>query len=101
MSQLGKVIKSKNRIAKAAKIRRNEEISKMRALSLYKVRLIEDLRLVKLMFEDDKVESIKIRIPSNELSYFLNVIYSEELNEYVIAQVDENTFEVRRKEINF
>lgn len=101
MSQLLKVIKSKNRIARTAKIRRNEEISNMRALSMYRVKLMDDLRLVKMMFDDDTVDSAEIRIPKNQLSFFLKTVYSEELNEYSIIQKSEDTFEIRRKEINF
>lgn len=101
MSRLGDVIKSKNRLAKTAKRRRQEEISNMRTLSMYKVRLINDLKIVQMMFDDDDVESVKIKIPKSQLSYFLKVIYSEELGEYTISQLDENTFEVSRREVNF
>lgn len=101
MSRLGDVIKSKNRLAKTAKRRRQEEISNMRTLSMYKVRLINDLKIVQMMFDDDDVDSVKIKIPKSKLSYFLKVIYSEELGEYTISQLDENTFEVSRREVNF
>lgn len=101
MSKLLSVIKSKNRISKAAKKRRNEEISNMRALSMYKVKLVDDLKMIKMMLDDNNVDSIKIKIPKEQLTYFLKVMYSEELNEYTITQVDADVFSIGRKEINF
>lgn len=101
MSRLLSVIKSKNRIAKAVKKRRNEEISNMRALSMYKVKLIDDLKIVKMMLDDNEVDSVTIKIPKEQLNFFLKAMYSEELNEYSITQEDADLFSIGRKEINY
>lgn len=99
MSQIMNVIKNKNRVDKANKKRRNEELKSMRTETMYRARLSEDFKMVGMILEDSEVESVDIIVDQKQMSLFSKAIYNEELAEFNIVQDEEdgNRFTISRK----
>ena len=101
MSRISSVIKNKNKIEKEYRKKRSEDLSNLRADAMYRTKLNEDLRYIRLILEDEEVKSIIIAIEERLIYQFLKMMYVEEMAEYSITQVDNTHFRIGRKVINF
>ncbi len=103
MSRISEVIKNKNKIEKARKLRRKNEMISLRDASAFKAKLYDELKHIEVIFEDQDVDAIIITVPDNSIAQFNNAIYSEDLAGYNIEQSKDepNTFYIRRKYITF
>ena len=101
MSQIIRVIKSKNRLEKEKKRKINSEIRSMREMSVYRNRLNEDMKMVRMVLADEEVEAITVKLENEKtISMFMRFIYSEEFSEYVVEQMDAKRYKIRRRVIN-
>jgi len=103
MSRISEVIKNKNKVEKARKARRKNEMLTLRDKSAYKAKLYDELKHIDAILEDSDVDAILITVPDKSLAQFNTAIYSEDLVGYDIQQSEEspNKFYVRRKYIAF
>lgn len=101
MSQIRRVLKNKNRIDKENRKRRNKEIRDMREEAMYRNRLNEDMKLIKLILEDEEVSHVQVYLGTEKILYmFLKFMYLEELADYSVNQADNNHYTIGRKIIN-
>lgn len=103
MSQIRDTIKNKNKIEKARRARRKNEISTLRSKSIYKATLYDELKHVEIILQDPDINAVIIDIPESSMPQFSNAIYSEDLAGYEIEQLpgESNKFYIRRKFISF
>jgi hypothetical protein len=103
MSKIGEVLKNRDRVEKTQKARRKEEINSLRVNSAFKARLYDELKKIDMLLDSDEIDSVVITIPDEFLAKFGEAIYSEDLAEYDIQQVDgvPNQFYVKHKFIQF
>lgn len=103
MSRVSEVIKNKNKVEKARRIRRRNEMMALKNNSAFKAKLFDELKHVEVILSDSHVESITVQVPDNMLPQFSNAIYSEDLASYEVQQVngEPNKFSVRKKYIDF
>lgn len=103
MSRVSEVLKNRNRVEKTQKARRKEELNDLRIRSAFKARLYDELKKIDILLDSDEIKSIVISIPENFMSQFGEAIYSEDLAEYDIQQVEgsPNLFSVRHRIIQF
>lgn len=103
MSRIGEVLKNKNRVERANKARRKDELTKLRTRAAFNARLQEELSIVNLMLSDSDVDCVVIEVPEKYIALFSSAIYSEELADYSIAQHGDepNQFEIRPKMLSF
>ena len=103
MSRVREVLKNRNRVEKTQRARRKEEINSLRVNSAFKARLYDELKRIDILLDSDEIDSVIITIPDVFLPKFGEAIYSEDLAEYDIQQVDgvPNQFYVRHKFIQF
>jgi len=100
MSQIVRVLKNKNRIDKEARKRRNTEIRRMKEEAMYRNRLNEDMKVIKMILEDESVSHVVVSLNDKLLSMFLKFIYMEEFADYSVVQIDNNHYSIGRKIIN-
>lgn len=103
MSRTSDVIKNKNKVEKARKARRKNEMLTLKNKSAFKAKLYDDLKHVEIILNDSDVDAVVITVPDKSLPQFTMAIYSEDLANYDIEQVEEqsNQFLIRRKFITF
>lgn len=101
MSKIIQVIKNKNKREKLDRQRKKQDMAYMQLESAYKAKLYDSLDIINLLLGDMEVAKVIIEVPSKYLSQFMKAIYSEEMSEYSILQLDSNKFEIGRKIINF
>jgi hypothetical protein len=103
MSRTSDVLKNKNKVEKARKARRKNEINSLRDSSAFKAKLYDELKHIEIIFEDEHVDAVKIAVPDRSLAQFNAAIYSEDLAGYDIQQVADqpNVFYIRRRYISF
>lgn len=103
MSRTSEVIKNKNKVEKARKARRQNEIINLKTKSAFKARLYDELRHLEIVLQDNDIDAVVITVPDKALSMFTTAIYSEDLAGYNIEQVEDqsNKFYIRRKFISF
>lgn len=103
MSRLTEVIKNKNKVEKLRRNRRRNEITRLRAQTAFKARLYDELKHVDILLDDENIEAVIIEVPDTMQSAFGNALYSEDLVDYEITQVEDaaNKFYVRKKYIAF
>lgn len=101
MSKVIQVIKNKNKREKLDKQRKRQDMASMQLESAYKAKLYDSMGVINLILGDMNVNTVIIDVPSKYLSQFMKAIYSEEMSEYSITQLDSNKFEIGRKLINF
>lgn len=103
MSRTSEVIKNKNKVEKARKLRRKNEMNVLRDRSAFKAKLYDELRYVEVALQDKDVDAVIITVPEKLLTQFTSAIYSEDLAGYDIEQEEGqfNKFLVRRKFIAF
>lgn len=103
MSRTSEVLKNRNKIEKARKARRKNEMVTLRNVSAFKAKLYDELKHVEIILNDNDIDSVIISVPDKSLNQFSNAIYAEDLAGYDIQQVDgqPNQFLIRRKFISF
>lgn len=88
MSKIAEVLKNRNRVERLKKERHNEEVRNLRLNSAFRARLHEELKTIDVLLSSDEVEYIEINVPNEFLPQFGEAIYSEDLAEYDVKQVD-------------
>lgn len=103
MSRISETIRNKNKVEKARKARRKNEMLSLRDKSAFKAKLYDELKHVEAILKDDSIEAVVIHIPDKFLSQFGTAIYSEDLAVYEVEQVADKTndFYIRRKYLQF
>lgn len=103
MSKIQEVLKNKNRVEKLRTARRKEELARIKTDSLFKARLFENVKELEMLLDSIDVGGIVVEVPDNSLGKFGAAIYSTELADYDIRQVDGiyNQFIIRKKFIEF
>lgn len=103
MSRTRDVIKNKNKVEKARKARRKNEMTSLRELSAFKAKLYDELKHIEIVLKDADVDAVLVTVPDKALSQFTSAIYSEDLAGYDVEQVEgqTNQFYIRRKFIVF
>lgn len=103
MSRTSEVLKNRNKVEKARKARRKNEMLTLRDRSAFKAKLYDELKHIEIIFEDPDIDAIKITVPDRSLAQFNMAIFSEDLAGYDIEQVQDqpNQFYIRRKYIAF
>lgn len=103
MSRISEVLKNKNRVERSQRARRKEELNYLKTSSAFKARLYDELKNIDIILNSDEVDAVIIEIPDKFISRFGEAIYSEDLAEYDIQQVEgyPNRFYVRHKYIMF
>lgn len=94
-------LKKKNAIEHKYRVRKREELNNMRIESAFRARLYDEIKVIEVMLNDENVKSIVIEVPRQHITKFLRAIYNEEFMQYSITQLDEYTFEIGRKIVNF
>jgi uncharacterized protein YpuA (DUF1002 family) len=97
------VFKNKNKVEKAMKARRKNELVSLKKRSAYKAKLYDELKHIEVILQDNDVDAVKITVPDNQLAQFSASIYAEDLASYDVTQVegDANSFFIRRKFVAF
>lgn len=103
MSRIAEVLRNKNRVEKIRRSRRKDELTELRMDVAFKARLHEELKRIDILFKSDDVESVVVNIPDKFLARFGAALYSGDLAEYNVQQVDgtPNKFYIRRRFISF
>lgn len=103
MSRTSEVLKNRNKIEKARKARRKNEIVSLRNRSAFKAKMYDELKHIEVMLQDENVNAVIVTVPDRMISAFTEAIYSEDLAGYDIQQVDNepNQFFIRRDFISF
>ena len=103
MSRTSEVLKNRNKVEKARKARRKNEIASLRSSSAFKAKLYAELKHIDIILEDDSVDAVVITVPDKSLALFNTALYSEDLVGYDVEQSNDNPnkFYIRRKYIAF
>lgn len=103
MSRLTQVIADKNKIEKLRKTKRKDEIARLRSQTAFKAKLYDELKHVDAMLEDENIDAVIIAVPDTMQTAFTSALYSEDLINYDIRQVDGSAgkFYIRKKFITF
>ena len=103
MSRTSEVLKNRNKIEKARKARRKNEIISLRNRSAFKAKMYDELKHIEVVLQDENVNAVIVTVPDRMISAFTEAIYSEDLAGYDIQQVDNepNQFFIRRDFISF
>lgn len=88
MSRTLDTIKNKNKVEKARKARRKNEMMSLRDRSAYKARLYDELKHIEVILNDKDIDAVILTVPERFMSAFSNAIYSEDLAGYNIEQVE-------------
>lgn len=103
MSRTSDVIKNKNKVEKARKARRKNEMLTLKNKSAFKAKLYAELNHVEVILNDPDIDAVIITVPDKSLTQFTAAIYAEDLAGYEITQVENQTnqFYIRRKFVVF
>lgn len=103
MSRTSEVLKNRNKVEKARKARRKNEMQLLKNRSAFKAKLYDELKHVEVMLKDADIDGVIVTVPDKSLAQFTTSIYSEDLAGYDIQQVpgQANQFCIRRKFIVF
>ena len=103
MSRTSEVLRNKNKVEKARKARRKNEMQTLRDRSEFKAKLYAEVKHIDAIFKDKNVDAVEIEVPDKSLAQFSASIYSDDLVDYTIEQVDgeTNKFLVKRKFLAF
>lgn len=102
-SRTREVLKNKNKVEKALKARRKNEMISLRMKSAFKAKLYNELKHVEVILQDEDIDAVLVTVPDKLMSMFSTAIYSEDLASYEVTQVEgeSNEFFIRRKFISF
>ncbi len=101
MSRVLNVLKNKNKREKINKQRKRQVLASMQLESAYRAKLYDDMEVVRVMLDDNNVESVIIEVPKAYISQFMKAMYGDEMAWCNISQIDANTFEIGRKMVSF
>lgn len=104
MSKTVRAIRKRNEQSKKARLLKEEEINSIRKDSLFRIRLMNNLQDVDKLLKDPNVSYVVIEIPNENLTDFMNTIYSEQMKFYNIVKrdnTDKNLFQISRKDVIF
>ena len=101
MSQLVDTLRQKNKVEKARKKYRNEELVRLRHQTAFKARLYDELKKIDILLDNKDIEGVIIEVPENYQSFFTEAIYSEDLIGYDIKQLEVNKYLLKKKLIQF
>lgn len=103
MSRISEVIKNKNKVEKAHRARRKNEMLNLRDKSAFKAKLHDELKHIEAILDSNEVDSVVIVIPEKFMYQFNSAIYAEDLAGYDIEQSNEapNKFYIKRKIVRF
>lgn len=101
MSRIREVLKNKNRLERDARIRRDNELKRMRREAAYKAVLRNSLKLVDTILDKPEIKSVVIEVQKNNIPEFTRVIYETDMAEYSISQLSATKFAIGRKELDF
>ena len=102
MSRTSEVIKNKNKVEKARKARRKNEMLTLRQKSAFKAKLHDELKHIEVILESDDIDAVVITIPDKSMTEFTSLLYSEDLAGYIVEQGDTpNVFYIRKKFVVF
>ena len=103
MSRISDVIKNKNKVERARKALRRNEMASLRDASAFKARLYDELQHIEFILSDSNIDAVRIQVPSKFMNMFSTAIYSEDLAGYDVTQVENepDQFLIRRKFISF
>lgn len=103
MSRVSEVIKNKNKVEKAHRARRKNEMLSLRDKSAFKAKLHDELRHVEAILDSEEVESVVITVPEKFMYQFNSAIYADDLAGFDIEQSTDvpNKFYIRRKIVRF
>lgn len=100
LNRLRSVMKNKNRVQREHKQRRVDEISEMRADSIFRAKLATDLKLISLILMDDNIESIEVEASQENVTRLDSAMYSSEMAEYNVVKNGER-YIISSKEVSF
>ena len=97
------VYRNKNKIDKALKARRKNEMLNLKNKSAFKAKLYDELKHIEIILQDPSIEAVQVTVPDKVLSQFSTAIYSEDLASYDVTQVEgeSNMFLIKRKFVAF
>lgn len=101
MSRIANVIKSKNRLEREGIKRRNKEIADIKSDMIYRIKLRRDMKVIDAIMNDNNIKDVIIQVNKRSLPKFLKMMYTEELSDYVMLQIEGNKFMISRKVVNF
>jgi hypothetical protein len=101
MSKIVRVLRNKNKLERREKARRSEDLARLKSETAFTARLNDEMKVIDAILRDPEVDKVVIEIPDKQLTLFSRAIYREEMTQYSIIQVGDNTFEVGRRIINF
>ena len=101
MSRISDVIKNKNIVSKSQRIRRKEELSRLRNKAAFRASLMDEMRHIDILLNDSDVEGVVVKVPENMLTQFTESIFSDEMAGYEVMQLagDPDKFEIQYKMI--
>lgn len=100
LDRLRSVMKNKNRVQREHKQRRVDEISEMKADSIFKAKLATDLKLISLILMDDNIENVEIEAGQENINRLDSAMYSSEMAEFNVVKQGERYF-ISSKELSF
>lgn len=97
------VYRNKNKLDKALKARRKNEMLNLKNKSAFKAKLYDELKHIEIILQDPSIEAVQVTVPDKVLSQFSTAIYSEDLASYDVTQVEgeSNMFLIKRKFVAF
>lgn len=103
MSRTSEVLKNRNKVEKARKARRKNEMQMLRDRSEFKAKLYDEMKRIEIILKDEDVQAVEITVPDNTLARFSAAIYAEDLADYSIEQKEgeTNKFLIKRKFLAF
>lgn len=101
MSRTLNVIKNKNKREREARLKNRQNLEAIKTEAAFRAKLHDDMKCIDVMLQDEEVDTVCVEIPKQHLSNFMRVIYSEEMAQYSINQIDTDKFEIGRKVITF
>ena len=99
MSKIREVLENRNKVERAEKARRKEDLNALKEDSVYRARLLDELGKIDMILDSEDVKAVIIEVNEKELPKFGRAIYSSELAEYDVVQVNNsaNKFKISRK----
>ena len=68
MSRTSEVLKNKNKVEKARRSRRKNEINSLRSISAFKAKLYDELKHIEVILQDENIESVVIYVPDRYMA---------------------------------
>jgi len=103
MSLIIDTIKNKNKVERLRQARHKYELKNIKEDSEFSALMRAEFKKIEKLFQSDEIDTILIDVDNKYLARFSAIVYSAELADYDISQVDgfANRFYIRRKFIAF